>query len=72
MMEVCSLASFPKESAPISLALGNFDGLHLGHQTLLEVTRTQAANQSGHAWVLTFDPHPLQLCLLYTSPSPRD
>ena len=61
MMEVCSLASFPKETVPISLALGNFDGLHLGHQTLLEVTRTQAANQTGHAWVLTFDPHPLQL-----------
>ena len=49
MIEVCSLASFPKETEPISLALGNFDGIHLGHQTLLEVTRTQAANQKGHA-----------------------
>ena len=30
MIESCSLASFPNHSEPIALALGNFDGLHLG------------------------------------------
>ena len=61
MIDVSSLTSFPKTTEPIALALGNFDGIHLGHQTLLEVTRTQAITHAGRPWVLTFDPHPLKL-----------
>src|SRR5262249_54944242 len=44
-----------------ALTIGNFDGVHGGHQALLAELRRQAAALSGPAVVLTFDPHPLQL-----------
>ncbi|MDE2427679.1 MAG: bifunctional riboflavin kinase/FAD synthetase, partial [Burkholderiales bacterium] len=44
--------------APCALAIGNFDGVHLGHQTLLAHLR-QAADRLGiEAAVMTFEPHP--------------
>lgn len=40
------------------VAIGNFDGMHRGHQELLGVAR-QLANDKGAAWgILTFEPHP--------------
>jgi len=36
-----------------ALALGNFDGVHLGHQALFVEAR-----RHGPAWAFTFDPHP--------------
>ncbi len=39
-------------------AIGNFDGVHRGHQVLLE-TAAQTARDLGTAWgLITFDPHP--------------
>ena len=46
--------------APV-VALGNFDGVHLGHAALLAETRRQAAERGGESVVLTFDPHPARL-----------
>ncbi len=43
------------------LALGNFEGLHLGHQALLEETRKHAKQLGVPAAVMTFEPHPLTL-----------
>lgn len=40
------------------LALGNFDGMHLGHQSVLARTRALAAKAGKPAGVLTFEPHP--------------
>lgn len=40
------------------LALGNFDGLHRGHQKIIERVRRGAAERGGVGVVLTFDPHP--------------
>jgi riboflavin kinase / FMN adenylyltransferase len=40
------------------LALGNFDGLHRGHQKIVERIRRSAADRNTSAVVLTFDPHP--------------
>ena len=40
------------------MAIGNFDGLHLGHQRIIEKTKEQARRIGGEAVVLTFDPHP--------------
>src|SRR5688572_21387711 len=40
------------------LALGNFDGLHRGHQKIIERIRRGAAERGATAVVLTFDPHP--------------
>ncbi len=40
------------------VAIGNFDGMHRGHQELLVVAQ-EAARRSGKAWgLLTFEPHP--------------
>lgn len=39
-------------------ALGNFDGLHLGHQAVLRSARDLALAQGGPWLLLTFDPHP--------------
>jgi riboflavin kinase/FMN adenylyltransferase len=43
---------------PVVLALGNFDGLHLGHQKLLRYVAAQARKHRGLAAVLTFPQHP--------------
>jgi riboflavin kinase/FMN adenylyltransferase len=40
-----------------ALTLGNFDGVHLGHQALL----AEAIRQARPAVAVTFDPHPIQI-----------
>ncbi len=45
-------------SRPVILALGNFDGFHLGHQKLLRYVVDQARRHGGLAAVLTFPQHP--------------
>jgi len=47
--------------APRAVAIGNFDGVHLGHQALLRGARERAARYGGEATVLTFVPHPARL-----------
>jgi riboflavin kinase/FMN adenylyltransferase len=44
--------------APSALAIGNFDGVHIGHQALLAATSTFAARNGLAPSVLTFHPHP--------------
>lgn len=41
-----------------ALAIGNFDGLHLGHQALLSKTVKMANNKQLAPAVMTFEPHP--------------
>ena len=40
------------------VAIGNFDGVHLGHQQLIALAKAKAAARGGPAAVLTFEPHP--------------
>jgi hypothetical protein len=42
-------------------AIGNFDGLHIGHQKLIEKTVQVATETSCRPAILTFDPHPREL-----------
>lgn len=44
--------------APCALAIGNFDGVHLGHQVLLSKLRDAASRLNLDAAVMTFEPHP--------------
>jgi riboflavin kinase/FMN adenylyltransferase len=44
-----------------SLAIGNFDGVHLGHQALLAAAREEARLSSGPSAALTFEPHPAKV-----------
>lgn len=43
---------------PCALAIGNFDGLHLGHQALLAKLMETAKEQKLKSAVMTFEPHP--------------
>jgi riboflavin kinase/FMN adenylyltransferase len=45
-------------SRPTVLTLGVFDGLHLGHQRIMQTVVERAAETGAAATVLTFDPHP--------------
>ncbi len=41
------------------LTIGNFDGLHIGHQALFKRVHERALNTGGEGVVLTFEPHPM-------------
>ena len=57
-LRIESLVDGPSHARPRSVAIGNFDGVHLGHLRLLKAC-VDAARLSGLApAVLTFDPHP--------------
>jgi len=44
-----------------AVAIGNFDGVHHGHQALLRAAREQAGRRGRAAGALTFDPHPVRV-----------
>jgi len=44
-----------------AVALGNFDGVHLGHQALFELARVLARARGALAVALTFNPHPVRV-----------
>ena len=43
------------------VALGNFDGVHLGHQKIFERAREIASRIGGESVIITFEPHPLKI-----------
>lgn len=43
------------------LTMGNFDGVHLGHQKMLEQVRNIAAKNRTKSALLTFEPHPAKI-----------
>jgi riboflavin kinase/FMN adenylyltransferase len=54
---------FPDDARPSwlahpVLALGNFDGLHRGHQKIIDRVKRGAAEHGGSPMAMTFDPHP--------------
>lgn len=63
-MEVIRIAStidLPIFEKPISLTMGEFDGVHIAHQKLFENTLDIAKKEDTLSVVLTFDPHPDEL-----------
>jgi riboflavin kinase/FMN adenylyltransferase len=47
-----------RADTPIALTIGNFDGVHLGHQAMLVRLRQEAAARRLPSAVMTFEPHP--------------
>jgi len=43
------------------LTIGNFDGVHLGHQAIFQMLVERARRKNGTSIVLTFEPHPLKV-----------
>lgn len=44
-----------------AVSIGNFDGVHLGHQAILRELQTAAKQIPGPSVAVTFDPHPLAI-----------
>jgi riboflavin kinase / FMN adenylyltransferase len=61
MLVLRDLDSLRTLSGPIVLAAGMFDGVHCGHQAVINAAIARAAEIGGRACVLTFDPHPSQV-----------
>lgn len=43
------------------LAMGNFDGVHLGHREVIAAAKREGQKRGTKAYVLTFDPHPYSM-----------
>jgi len=54
-------APLPADATGAVLALGNFDGVHRGHQTVIAAAGVLARTLGAPHGVLTFEPHPRQL-----------
>ena len=55
--------------SPCALAIGNFDGLHLGHQALLSKLIQVAKTQHLISAVITFEPHPREFFTPESAPT---
>lgn len=53
-----SLADVPADLGPTTVTLGNFDGVHRGHQAVLERMVADARSRGQRAVAMTFEPHP--------------
>ena len=55
-----SLSDLPETTRGAVLAIGNFDGVHFGHQQVIADARALAAAKNAPLGVMLFDPHPQQ------------
>jgi riboflavin kinase/FMN adenylyltransferase len=53
-----SLNEIPPDFGPTVVSIGNFDGVHRGHQWLLAEIRNSAEELGAKSVAVTFDPHP--------------
>ncbi|MEO8332725.1 MAG: bifunctional riboflavin kinase/FAD synthetase, partial [Gallionella sp.] len=49
---------YSSDKTPVALTIGNFDGVHLGHQALLKELRAAAQARGLQTAVVIFEPHP--------------
>jgi len=55
------LAELPTPTTPVVATIGNFDGVHLGHQGVIAEVIERARFLGGQSLVITFDPHPARV-----------
>jgi len=55
------ITAIPTDAKNCVIAIGNFDGMHLGHQALIGQAQEVAKSLNKKVGVLTFEPHPRQL-----------
>jgi riboflavin kinase/FMN adenylyltransferase len=53
-----SLADVPRDLGPAVVTVGNFDGVHRGHQAVLSAVVAEARSRGAKAIAVTFFPHP--------------
>ena len=47
-----------EDTPPLAMALGFFDGVHLGHQKVILAAKKEAEKKGLKSAVMSFDPHP--------------
>ena len=57
-MQVFRGVHHPGIAARCALTIGNFDGVHRGHQAMLALLRSEAQHRALPSCVMTFEPHP--------------
>jgi len=55
------LDSLKKSYTNTVLTIGNYDGMHIGHQKILSMVTKRAAEIKGTSMLMTFDPHPMKV-----------
>lgn len=65
LTDIAGLRDLP---GPLHLAIGVFDGVHLGHRAVIAAARESAQREGGSAVVVTFDPHPVEVLAPENSP----
>ena len=64
-----SFDEVPRDFGPSIAVIGNFDGVHRGHQQILGAAAAEAHSRSMRSIAITFQPHPAQF--LYPKDAPR-
>lgn len=70
MRIVRGLPPAPPEAPPAAVALGVFDGVHLGHRAILGLAVSHASAAGMQSIACTFDPHPLEVLQPGRAPLP--
>jgi len=58
-----TIERWPKQAEPLVVTIGNFDGVHIGHQGLLRAVVETASRLGALPGAITFVPHPLKVLL---------
>ncbi len=61
MTLVCNLDSLPEDISNPVVTIGNFDGVHKGHQSIFRKLKERAQDLKGSSVVITFEPHPIKV-----------
>lgn len=69
-MKYYTLDTLAEIQSPICLAMGVFDGLHLGHQAVIKEAVDYAKQNSSKVGLLTFNPHPIKVLAPHKAPQP--
>src|SRR5438105_14431345 len=70
MQIVRGLEAFPPDAGSSAVALGAFDGIHLGHRAILGTAVTLAQRGGLSALACTFDRHPMEVLQPDRAPLP--
>ncbi len=70
MITIENVRDFPAEARGSYVTVGNFDGVHRGHQRLISRLRAKADQAHVPALAITFDPHPVTLLRPEMAPVP--
>ena len=70
MKLIRNLEKFPDDLRGGAITIGNFDGVHRGHATIINRLKHHANSVGGAAIVFTFDPHPVRVLRPDEAPAP--